>query len=72
MIVCSCLAVTDREIRRLARAGARSPRQLAEACGVGTCCGGCRPSVRAILAEVEAAREPIALVAPAGAATEAA
>jgi len=51
LIVCSCYAVTDREIRRLAREGARSPRQLAKACGAGSACGGCRPSVRAILAE---------------------
>ena len=51
MIVCSCHAVTDREIRRLAREGARSPRQVAKACGAGSSCGGCRLSVRAILAE---------------------
>ena len=51
MIVCSCYAVTDREIRRLAREGARSPRQVAKACGAGSACGGCRPCVRAILAE---------------------
>ena len=51
MIVCSCHAVTDREIRRLAREGVRSPRQLAQACGAGSACGGCRPAVRAILAE---------------------
>ena len=56
MIVCSCRAVSDREIRRLARAGAASPRAIAEACGAGTCCGGCRLTVAAILDEVDAAK----------------
>jgi bacterioferritin-associated ferredoxin len=49
--------VSDREIRRLARAGAKCPRAVAEACGAGTCCGGCRMTVAAILDEVEAAQE---------------
>ena len=57
MIVCSCHAVSDREIRRLARAGAGSPRAIAEACGAGSCCGGCRLTVRAILDEVDDAQE---------------
>ncbi len=54
MIVCSCHAITDREIRRLARAGARSVREVAESCGASSSCGGCRASVVAILDEVEA------------------
>lgn len=53
MIVCSCHAVTDREIRRLARAGASTVREVAESCGAGSACGGCRASVVAILDEVE-------------------
>ena len=57
MIVCSCRAVSDREIRRLARAGAASPRAIADACGAGSCCGGCRLTVAAILDEVDAAQE---------------
>jgi len=57
LIVCSCHAVSDREIRRLARAGAASTRAIAEACGAGSCCGGCRMSVAAILDEVDAAQE---------------
>jgi bacterioferritin-associated ferredoxin len=43
--------VTDREIRRHACAGARTPRQVAEACRAGSGCGGCRPVVREILEE---------------------
>ncbi len=57
MIVCSCHAVSDREIRRLAREGARNARAVAEACGAGTCCGGCRMTVVAILDEVDSAQE---------------
>ena len=49
LIVCSCHGVTDREIRRLARAGACTLREVAESCGAGAGCGGCRASVRAIL-----------------------
>ena len=74
MIVCSCHAVTDREIRRLVREGARSPRQIAQACGAGSACGGCRPCVRALVAEVTA-RDPAPAPAPSlgqSAATEAA
>jgi bacterioferritin-associated ferredoxin len=61
LIVCSCHGITDREIRRLARAGASTARQVAESCGAGSGCGGCRSSVVAILKEVEAPRERLAL-----------
>lgn len=61
MIVCSCHAITDREIRRLARAGACTVREVAESCGAGSSCGGCRGSLVAILDEVEAPRERRAL-----------
>jgi bacterioferritin-associated ferredoxin len=58
LIVCSCTGVTDREIRRLARAGACTLREVAESCGAGAGCGGCRPSIRAILRQhAEATRE---------------
>ena len=51
MIVCSCHGITDREIRKHVSEGARTPRQVAEACGAGSRCGGCRPVVREILEE---------------------
>ena len=71
MIVCSCNAVSDREIRRLARAGACSVREVADSCGAGAACGGCRATVAAILEESEATRErgvPASISAPTGAA----
>jgi bacterioferritin-associated ferredoxin len=43
--------VSDREIRRAVRAGACCAREIADACGAGSVCGGCRASVAAILAE---------------------
>lgn len=52
MIVCCCHRVTDREIRRHASAGARTVRQVAEACGAGASCGGCRTTVCEILDDV--------------------
>lgn len=52
MIVCCCHRVTDREIRRAASAGACTPRQVAEACGAGASCGGCRTTVCEILDDV--------------------
>lgn len=56
MIVCSCHAVTDREIQRAARAGARTPCQVAEMCGAGSSCGGCRETVHDLLAETHGER----------------
>jgi len=57
LIVCHCHRITDREIRRLARAGACTVRQVAESCGAGSACGGCRATVVAILDEAEAPRD---------------
>jgi bacterioferritin-associated ferredoxin len=58
LIVCSCHGVTDREIRRLARSGASTLREVAERCSAGAGCGGCRAGVRAILRQhAEATRE---------------
>ncbi len=61
MIVCSCHGITDREIRQHVRAGARTARQVAEACGAGGGCGGCRPVVSEILEEAHGAR-PLTLL----------
>lgn len=71
MIVCSCRAVTDREIRRAVRAGACTVREVAESCGAGSACGGCRASVLAILDEAEGPTERFSLALSASAASEA-
>ena len=54
MIVCSCHAVTDREIQRAVGAGGRTPRQIAQMCGPGSGCGGCRETVHELIAETHA------------------
>jgi bacterioferritin-associated ferredoxin len=52
VIVCHCHAVSDREIRRAAREGAATVRDVARDCHAASGCGGCSMSVREILDEV--------------------
>ena len=61
MIVCSCNAVTDREIRRAVLAGASTLRAVARSCRAGTGCGGCRLALQALIRE---AREDAAVARP--------
>jgi len=49
MIVCHCMGVTDREIRRCVRSGGCSVNAVSEACGAASGCGGCRPAVSKIV-----------------------
>ena len=57
MIVCHCMGVSDREIRRCVRAGGCSVNAVSEACGAASGCGGCRPAVSKIVeSELEAHR----------------
>lgn len=51
MYVCICNAVTDREIRQCAELGACSLRDLEHYLGVGSNCGRCRETARAVLEE---------------------
>lgn len=49
MIVCHCHAVSDRRIRELVRAGARSVRDVARRTGAGSGCEGCASTLREIV-----------------------
>ena len=49
MLICHCRAVSDREVKSAIRRGARSMREIAQACGAGSRCGGCRPAVVQLL-----------------------
>ena len=49
MYVCVCKAVTDHQIRRAARDGVVTFRQLRMELGVSTCCGRCAPTARRVL-----------------------
>ena len=61
VIVCHCMRVRDCEIRRLANQGHASSDDIAEACGAGGCCGGCRPAIDEILREGRPSRDLVFL-----------
>ena len=50
MVVCHCLAVNDRTILGLIADGALDPDALTASCGAGARCGGCRPTLEALIA----------------------
>ncbi|MEO8183424.1 MAG: (2Fe-2S)-binding protein [Deltaproteobacteria bacterium] len=58
MIVCHCMGVTDREIRRCVRSGGFNVSAVSEACGAASGCGGCRPAVSKIVEAELAAQHP--------------
>lgn len=54
MIVCHCEVVTDRCVRNAVACGAVTVEDVGRMCAAGTSCGGCRPSIAALLATLEA------------------
>jgi bacterioferritin-associated ferredoxin len=50
MIICHCEAISDRHVELAVRSGAGCPDEVADRCGAGTVCGGCRPSIEDLLA----------------------
>jgi bacterioferritin-associated ferredoxin len=55
--VCICRAITTETVLELAAQGARRTREVAAACGAGTVCGKCRPTIRRLLLADEPARD---------------
>ena len=51
MYVCICKAVTDRDIRRELRQGAKGLRELAQRLGAATKCGRCRGCIVELIRE---------------------
>lgn len=51
MLVCHCKVVYERQIRAVIDAGARDEFDIAAACGAGSECGGCVPTISALLGE---------------------
>jgi bacterioferritin-associated ferredoxin len=47
--VCFCEAVTSREVEDAIDRGAESIREIGESTGAGTGCGGCHPTLEALL-----------------------
>ena len=51
MYICICNAVTDKQIRKAAKAGVRDLRQLQKELGVASNCGSCKETALEILRE---------------------
>ena len=51
MYVCVCNAITDKQIRKAAKSGARNVRDLQRQLGVATGCGSCIEAASDILRE---------------------
>lgn len=49
MLVCHCHEVGDKTVRKCIREGARTVAEVGAACGAGTGCGGCRPTIDALV-----------------------
>ena len=49
MLVCHCHEVGDKTVRKCIREGARTVAEVGAACGAGTGCGGCRPTIRELV-----------------------
>jgi bacterioferritin-associated ferredoxin len=56
MLICHCKAVFERRVREAIAAGARDAFDVALACGAGTGCGGCVPTVVRLLTEASSHR----------------
>ena len=51
MYACLCRAVSERNVRAAVADGANTVAEVRAACGAGTGCGGCLPSLRRLLRE---------------------
>ncbi|MHC5012185.1 MAG: (2Fe-2S)-binding protein [Planctomycetota bacterium] len=49
MIICQCKGTTDREVHEARTCGARNPGEVGRHCDAGTVCGGCIPTIKALL-----------------------
>ena len=61
MVVCHCRAVNDKAIVAEILSGAVDADTLAERCGAGSRCGGCRPVVEELLAQHAAPAHAVAV-----------
>ena len=51
MLVCHCMAVYESEVRDEIDRGARDESDIADACDAGTVCGGCVPTIQALVGQ---------------------
>ncbi len=62
MVICHCRAVSDGLVRAVFAAGAGDVETVIRRCGAGSECGGCRPSIERLLADLEATTASVAVV----------
>ncbi len=60
VLVCNCEAVNDQRIVEEAISGACDVDAVARRCGAGSQCGGCHPTIEALLAAFGLADQPAA------------
>ncbi len=60
MVICHCEAVNDRRIVAEIVDGALDVEDVAARCGAGAQCGGCRPTIEALLVTLGLAEQPAA------------
>ena len=63
MIVCVCNAISESELRDLARAGARTPEEAYEKLGFEPQCGSCLSYAQELMDEVRSKCPPLRVVA---------
>ena len=61
VLVCQCEVINDRRIRAEIADGARCADDVALRCGAGARCGGCRPTIEALLATLGPVEQPVAV-----------
>ncbi|CAG7631996.1 (2Fe-2S)-binding protein [Rhodococcus opacus] len=59
MYVCLCLGVTTRTVTEAVADGAATSKQVRAACGAGSGCNRCWPTIRAIIAAADGNRAQI-------------
>lgn len=52
MVICHCRAVSDGLVRAAVADGAVDVDSIIRQCGAGSVCGGCRPSIALLLADL--------------------
>jgi bacterioferritin-associated ferredoxin len=58
MVVCLCNGVPARRIRRAIDAGATTVDEVTAACGAGSCCHGCHPTIEDLIDEARVTVRP--------------
>ncbi|MFU8878204.1 MAG: bacterioferritin-associated ferredoxin [Wenzhouxiangellaceae bacterium] len=61
MFICVCNAVSDREIRDLARRGVESYAELQRLTGCGNCCGQCAEEAEDLLVDAIRSNLPVSI-----------